>query len=84
MKNKILISVYVPSLDETYEIYIPVNETIKVVLDLISKTIFDLSDSNFNPNEKHYLLDSDTSNIYLKSNLVRDTNIINSKMIVLI
>ena len=35
MKNKILIYVYVPTLDETYEVYIPVNESIKVVSELI-------------------------------------------------
>ena len=84
MKNKILISVYVPTLDETYEVYIPSNETIKVILELISKTISDLSDSDFNPDDKHYLLDADTLSIYLKSQIVRDTNITNSKKIVLV
>ena len=84
MKNKILISVYVPTLDETYEVYIPSNETIKVILELISKTVDDLSDSDFNSDDNHYLLDVDTLSIYLKNQIVRDTNIINSKKIVLV
>jgi len=84
MKNKILINVYTTTIDETYEIYIPVNESIKKVLELIIKSIYELSDSNFNPNDKHYLLDPDTSIIYQDDEIVRDTNIKNSKKIILI
>ena len=84
MKNKVLINVYVPSLDENYETYIPVNESINTILELICKTVFDLSDSNFNIDSTHYLLDPDTANVYLKKQIVRDTNIINSKKIILI
>lgn len=84
MKNKVLINVYVPSLDETYEVYIPVNESINTILELICKTIFDLSDSDFSIDSAHYLLDPDTTNVYLKNQLVRETNIVNSKKIILI
>lgn len=84
MKNKVLINVYVPSLDEVYEIYIPINESVNTILDLICKTIYDLSDSDFNIDETHYLLDPDTLTIYLKKQLVRETNINNSKKIILI
>ena len=84
MKNKILINIYVPTLDVSYEVYIPVNESVKVVLELITKTIFDLSDSDFNLDDTHYLLDSDSSTVYLESQLVRDTNLTNSKKVILI
>ena len=84
MKNKILIKVYVPSIDEEYEIYIPVNETINKVLELILKSVSELSDDNLDLNQKHYLLDPDTSLTYNKSDIVRDTNIKNSKKLVLV
>ena len=84
MKNKLLISVYVPTLDETYEVYIPSNETINAILELISKTISDLSDSDFNSDDDHYLLNPDTSIVYLKNQIVRDTDIINSKKLILV
>ena len=35
MNNKVLIKVYVPTLDETYEVYIPTNETIKKILEFM-------------------------------------------------
>jgi hypothetical protein len=84
MKNKILVKVYVPSIDEEYEIYIPVNETINKVLELILKSVSELSDDNLDLNQKHYLLDPDTSLTYDNSNIVRDTNIKNSKKLILV
>lgn len=84
MKNKILVMVYVPMIDEQYEIYIPVNETINKVLQLIVKSIYELSDSNFIETEKHYILDPSTSIIYDNSQIIRDTNIKNSKKLILI
>lgn len=84
MKNKVLIKVYVPSIDELYEIYIPTNESVKKVLDLIVKSIYELSDSNLDIDENHYMLDPESSNIYLNDQIIRDTNIKNSKKIILI
>ena len=84
MKNKVLVKVYVPSIDEEYEIYIPVNESIKKVLELIIKSVYELSDSNLEKDTKHYILDPDTSIIYKNDEIIRDTNIKNSKKIILI
>jgi hypothetical protein len=84
MKNKVLVKVYVPSVDEEYEIYIPTNETINKVLELIVKSVSELSDDNLDLNQKHYLLDPETSIVYDNSNIVRDTNIKNSKKLILI
>lgn len=84
MKNKVLVTVYVPSIDEEYEIYIPANETVKKVLELLIKSIYELSDSNLSQEEKHYILDPDTSITYTNDQIIRDTNIKNSKKIILI
>lgn len=84
MKNKILVKVYVPSIDEEYEIYIPTNETINKVLELIIKSISELCDDNLDLGVKHYLLDPATSLIYEVSNIVRDTNIKNSSKLILV
>ena len=35
MKNKILIKLYVPFIDEIYELFIPTNESVKKVVDLV-------------------------------------------------
>lgn len=84
MKNKILVKIYIPSIDEEYEIYIPANETINKVLELIIKSVSELSDDNLDLNQKHYLLDPETSLTYDNSNIVRDTNIKNSKKLILV
>jgi len=84
MKNKVLVKVYVPSIDEEYEIYIPTNETIKKVLELIVKSVYELSDSNLDQESKHYILDPATSVTYTNEQIIRDTNINNSKKIILI
>lgn len=83
MKNKVLINLYVPSLDEEYNIYIPINETINKVLELIVKSVFELSDSYFDINTNHYLYDPQESKMYNISSIVRDTNIENGKKIIL-
>jgi len=84
MKNKVLINVYVPSIDNTYEMYVPINESVNKVLELIIKSIKQLSDSNFESNISHYLLDPDTGCIYPNYEIMRNTNIENSKKIVLL
>lgn len=84
MKNKVLIKIYVPSIDEQYEIYIPTNESIKKVLELIVKSVYELSDSNFDQETKHYILDPDTAIVYTNEQIIRDTNIKNSKKIILV
>ena len=84
MKNKVLVKVYVSSIDEQYEIYIPTNETIKKVLELIVKSVYELSDANLDQESKHYILDPDTSIVYTNEQIIRDTNIKNSKKIILV
>lgn len=84
MKNKVLIKVYVPTLDELYEVSIPTNETIKKILELIVKIICEFSDSEFTIEDNKLLIDPENAKPYLESNLVRDTNIRNSKLLLLI
>ena len=84
MKNKVLVIIYVPNINEKYEIYIPTNETVSKVVELISKTIYELSDSCFDLSKEHFLLDPENSNIYSRGQIVRDTNIKNSKKLILI
>lgn len=84
MNNKVLIKIYVPTLDETYELYIPTNETIKKILSLVTKLVSDFSDSDFEANDDKMLIDSETCKPYTEDTLVRDTNIRNSKLLILI
>lgn len=83
MKNKILIKLIVPVLMSEYEIFIPVNERIIKVKDLIINSLVDLSDNNFDKSKKYSLIDPDTGQIYDNKLIVRDTNIKNAKKLIL-
>jgi hypothetical protein len=84
MKNKVLINLYVPTIDSNYEIYIPVNESVKKVLELIVKSVVELSDGAFDLRVSHFLMDPDVGFLYNDAQIIRDTNIKNSKKVILV
>ena len=84
MKNKVLVHLYVPAIDYGFDIFIPVNDSIEHVMQMLLKSVIELADINLNPNNKHYLLDPDTGIIYADSQIIRDTDIRNHKKIILI
>ena len=83
MKNKVLISLVVPELMEVYEIYIPVNERISKIKQLLISSLKDLSDNKLNETKKYNLMDPETGEIYDNRMIVRDLKIHNSKKIIL-
>ena len=50
--NKILINLYVPNLNQHYDLFIPVNEFIWKINKLVVKSISDLSDGKLLMNQK--------------------------------
>lgn len=83
MKNKILINVYVPKILETYDVYIPVNERMSRVKELLIKAVYDLSDSSFELSDNHYLIEALSGQIYPDNTIVRETNIKNGSKVIL-
>ena len=62
MMNKVLIKLYVPTLGENYDIYIPVNEMVWKVNRLIVKLISDMSNDNFSIDKDYALINIDIRN----------------------
>ena len=60
MNNKVLINIVVPSLMEHFEIYIPINERVSKVKELIINLVYDLSDDSFDKTLPYGLIDIDT------------------------
>ena len=83
MKNKVLINLIVPELMEEFEVFIPVNERISKVKQLMINSIKDLSDNKFQCTRQYNLMDPDTGQVYDNKMIVRDLNISNSKKIIL-
>ncbi len=83
MKNKILVEVVVPDIEESYNIFIPVNKKVGNVALLLSKAIQELTNSLYNENNTNALYDSESGQILSPDKLIRDTVIKNGSKIIL-
>lgn len=78
-ENKVLVSLYVVSLDKKFEIYFPVNEKIGNILTLIKKSLFETD-----VNKNIILLNLRSGNVYKSNDLVRNTDIKNGANLILV
>lgn len=84
MKNKVLIKLIVPELDDTFDLFVPVNEVIWKVKKLIVKSISDLTGIELNQQAEHILLNKDTCKLYSNNEIIINTDIRNSTELILI
>ena len=83
MNNKVLIKLIVPDIDETYELFIPVNEIVWKIKKLVLKAIEELCDSNVNLQKDYTLMNINTSKIYTDNEIIRDTDIRNATELII-
>lgn len=84
MKNKVLIRLIVPELDNTFDIFIPVNEVIWKIKKLIVKSISDLTGTPLDTNVEYILLNKDNCKLYSNNEIVINTDIRNATELILI
>lgn len=84
MSNKIIIKVYVPALNDCYDVFIPINITIKNLTKLIIDSIVEISNSEFRPNDKIRLYFKDNGEVIDNSKLIKETNLRNCSKVILI
>ncbi len=82
MEYKVLIKLFVPEIDEAYELYIPVNKFVGDISVQLSKVVSELS-KVFPVRENANLCNRVTGQIYPKDYLIRQTNIRNGTELVL-
>lgn len=82
MKNKVLVELSVPSLDEIYSVYIPVNKRVGNIIQLLNKCLYELTNGLYVGSDMTSLYD-ELGEIYDVNSLIRDTNIRNGSLIVL-
>ena len=83
MEYKVLIKLFAPEIDETYEFYIPVNKFVGDISVLLTSVVRELS--NVYPVRENALLcNRITGQIYPKDYLIRQTNIRNGTELVLL
>ena len=82
--NKVLVYVYVPLIEQEYNLFIPINRKIGLIKKIIANSIIELSDNNYEVEYSYNLYNKDTNRLYNDSSYVIDTDIRNgSKLIIL-
>lgn len=82
--NKILVKVYVPIIEEQYDILIPLNRRIYNVIKLLVKAINELSNGNYEPKTNPTLYDKITALPYDENLSIRESNIRNGTELILL
>lgn len=80
LENKVLVNIYILSLDEKMEMFLPVNEKIGNVSKLLNTTLFDSIDFERN----NTILNVNTGEIYNNNDLIKKTDIRNGTALMLI
>lgn len=83
MNNKVLVELVVPVLEESYDVFVPVNRKIGNIIILLSKLISDLSGGYFVAKDTNCLYNGDTGDTYPMDVLLINTDIRNGSKIIL-
>lgn len=81
---KVLVRLYVPMLDQQYDVWLPLNKRIYNIISLLVKSINDFSGGYYKPDELPKLYDKSTSQLYPINITVKDAGIVNGSEIILI
>ncbi len=84
MKNKINVDIIVPSINETYNLFIPINKTVGEIIKLLNQSINELTNNDFPISNKLSLVNLNTGEIYDISKMVKENHIEDGSRLVLI
>lgn len=84
MKNKVLIELLVPEIDESFDVYIPINKKIGNIIELLNKALLELTDGRYVGTDNNFLYNVYTKERYCVNHTIRETNIRNGTKLVLI
>ncbi|MDD5888103.1 MAG: hypothetical protein PUC82_01270 [bacterium] len=84
MNNKILIGLYIPLIEKSYDVYIPINKKVGTVKKLIEEGLIELTDHSYVIKEDSNFYSKETGQIYDVNKSVRETDLKNGSRIILI
>lgn len=84
MNNKVLVKLIIPELDQSFDLFIPVNEVVWKIKKLSVKAISDLNNISFNLSKEYTLLNKSNSKIYQNNEVIINTDIRNGTELLLI
>lgn len=82
MKNKVLVHLLIPEIDQEYDIFIPINIRIGTVIELLNKSLVELTNGIYQLRDNRNLYNLENSGVYQINDLVRNTNIRNGVSVV--
>lgn len=83
MKNKIQIQLIVPDIEEKFDLFIPINKKIGNIVYLLTKSINEI-DADYSIKNTCCIYNRDTGQKYDPEQLIYDSNIRNSTILILI
>lgn len=83
MKNKILIQLIIPDIDEHFDLFIPINKRIGNIIILLNKSVSELTNGAYVGSNTNSLYNKITGEKYGVNDLVRNTNIRHGTSLVL-
>ena len=84
MKNKVLVSLSIPEIDKKYDVYLPINKKIGNIINLLNKSISELTDGEFILSTANSLFNATTKEKYESDILLANTNIRNGTELILL
>ena len=84
MNNKVLVDVIVPLLEEKYQLYIPINKRISIVIRLIEKALNEMTNGYYPIKEGSVIIDVESGNVFDINITVKESKMINGSQIILL
>lgn len=83
-KNKILICLYIPLIEKTYDLYIPINKKVGTIKNLIEEGLLEITENDYVISPETNFYSKDTGQVYDVNQTVKDTDLKNGSRIILI
>lgn len=84
MNDEVLVKLYIPTIEEQYDIWIPINKKIYTVIELLVKAVKELTKGYYKPSKLPYLYDKATAKVFDINSKVIDTDIKNGTELIMI
>ena len=82
MKNKVLVELVVPTIETSFDVYLPINKRIGNIITLLNKTVSELSEGCYEGTSSTALYNRETSQKYEINTLLYNTDIRNGTTLI--
>lgn len=82
--NKILVQLYIPMIEEQYDIYIPINKTLHKITNMLQKAVAELTNGGYIIQNNALLYNKTDGKIYNPNLTVKNSGIKNGEKIILL